>query len=64
MGWDAFGLPAEQYALDTGNDPAEFTKHNIDNFSRQIKSLDFLMTGIVKLIQQIHIIINGHNGFS
>ena len=41
MGWDAFGLPAEQYALDTGNDPAEFTKHNIDNFRRQIKSLGF-----------------------
>ena len=41
MGWDAFGLPAEQYALDTGNDPAEFTKQNIDNFRRQIKSLGF-----------------------
>ncbi|MEI5908803.1 leucine--tRNA ligase [Bacillus spongiae] len=41
MGWDAFGLPAEQYALDTGNDPAEFTKVNIDNFRRQIKSLGF-----------------------
>lgn len=41
MGWDAFGLPAEQYALDTGNDPAEFTKQNIDNFRRQIQSLGF-----------------------
>ncbi|WML45717.1 leucine--tRNA ligase [Neobacillus sp. PS3-40] len=41
MGWDAFGLPAEQYALDTGNDPAEFTKHNIETFRRQIKSLGF-----------------------
>lgn len=41
MGWDAFGLPAEQYALDTGNDPAEFTEKNINNFRRQIKSLGF-----------------------
>jgi leucyl-tRNA synthetase len=41
MGWDAFGLPAEQYALDTGNDPAEFTQQNIDNFRRQIKALGF-----------------------
>ncbi|QII83048.1 leucine--tRNA ligase [Jeotgalibaca arthritidis] len=41
MGWDAFGLPAEQYALDTGNDPAEFTAHNIKTFKRQIKSLGF-----------------------
>ncbi|SES63225.1 leucyl-tRNA synthetase [Salinibacillus kushneri] len=41
MGWDAFGLPAEQYALDTGNDPKEFTEHNIETFKRQIKSLGF-----------------------
>lgn len=41
MGWDAFGLPAEQYAIDTGNDPAEFTEENIANFKRQIKSLGF-----------------------
>lgn len=41
MGWDAFGLPAEQYALDTGNDPAVFTEQNINNFRRQIKSLGF-----------------------
>ena len=41
MGWDAFGLPAEQYALDTGNDPAEFTKKNIKTFRRQINSLGF-----------------------
>lgn len=41
MGWDAFGLPAEQYAMDTGNDPAEFTAENIANFKRQIKALGF-----------------------
>jgi leucyl-tRNA synthetase len=41
MGWDAFGLPAEQYAIDTGNDPAEFTALNIATFKRQIKALGF-----------------------
>jgi leucyl-tRNA synthetase len=41
MGWDAFGLPAEQYALDTGNDPAEFTEKNINTFRNQIKALGF-----------------------
>ena len=39
MGWDAFGLPAEQYALKTGTHPAETTARNIDNFRRQIKGL-------------------------
>ena len=41
MGWDAFGLPAEQYALDTGNDPREFTESNIKIFKRQIQELGF-----------------------
>ncbi len=39
IGWDAFGLPAEQFALKTGNHPDSFTKHNIKNFTRQLKSL-------------------------
>jgi leucyl-tRNA synthetase len=41
MGWDAFGLPAEQYALDTGNSPADFTQKNINTFKRQIQELGF-----------------------
>ncbi|HLR81230.1 MAG TPA: leucine--tRNA ligase [Bacillota bacterium] len=41
MGWDAFGLPAEQYALDTGNSPAEFTLKNIATLKRQIQELGF-----------------------
>jgi leucyl-tRNA synthetase len=39
MGWDAFGLPAEQYALNTGHHPAAFTKQNIEVFKKQIKAL-------------------------
>ncbi len=41
MGWDAFGLPAEQFAIQTGHHPAEFTKQNIDHFRDQIQSLGF-----------------------
>jgi leucyl-tRNA synthetase len=41
MGWDAFGLPAEQYAIETGTHPRETTQKNIDTFRRQIKSLGF-----------------------
>ena len=41
MGWDAFGLPAEQYAIKTGNHPAGFTKKNIETFKRQLKMLGF-----------------------
>ncbi len=41
MGWDAFGLPAEQYAIETGTHPAIVTKRNIDTFRRQIQALGF-----------------------
>ena len=41
MGWDAFGLPAEQFAINTGTHPQETTKTNIKNFRRQIKMLGF-----------------------
>ena len=41
MGWDAFGLPAEQYAIETGTHPAVTTKKNVETFKRQIKSLGF-----------------------
>src|SRR5437763_1874272 len=41
MGWDAFGLPAEQYAIKTGQHPRATTEANVANFKRQIKSLGF-----------------------
>lgn len=41
MGWDAFGLPAEQYAIKTGNHPEAFTKKNIETFKKQLKMLGF-----------------------
>ena len=41
IGWDAFGLPAEQYAVETGTQPAETTKKNINRMRQQIKSLGF-----------------------
>ncbi|HUU20184.1 MAG TPA: class I tRNA ligase family protein, partial [Sedimentisphaerales bacterium] len=41
MGWDAFGLPAEQYAVQTGTDPKTTTQKNVDNIRKQIKSLGF-----------------------
>ena len=41
MGYDSFGLPAEQYAIKTGNNPAVFTEENIKTFRTQLKSLGF-----------------------
>ena len=41
MGWDAFGLPAEQYAVETGTHPSVTTKKNVDRFREQIRALGF-----------------------
>lgn len=41
MGYDSFGLPAEQYAVNTGNHPNGFTQENIETFSKQLKELGF-----------------------
>jgi len=41
MGWDAFGLPAEQYAIETGTHPRDTTKKNVDRFRTQLKSIGF-----------------------
>ena len=41
IGWDAFGLPAEQYALKTGTHPQETTEKNIDRYRRQLRMLGF-----------------------
>ncbi|MEE0831010.1 MAG: leucine--tRNA ligase [Longicatena sp.] len=41
MGFDSFGLPAEQYAIQTGNHPAGFTERNIETFTQQLKMLGF-----------------------
>ena len=39
IGWDAFGLPAEQYAINTGNDPRQFTEENIKTYKKQLSNL-------------------------
>lgn len=62
MGWDAFGLPAEQYAIETGTHPAVTTKKNVDTFKRQIKSLGSVMTGIARSIRRTRNITAGHSG--
>ena len=41
MGFDSFGLPAEQYAIETGNNPNDFTVKNIDYFTNQLKNIGF-----------------------
>ena len=51
MGWDAFGLPTEQYAIKTGKHPEETTKTNVENFKQQLKQMGFVMIGNVKLTQ-------------
>ena len=55
MGWDAFGLPAEQYAIKTGTHPRVTTQQNVDNFRRQIRSLGFSYDWSREILSLIHI---------
>ena len=63
MGWDAFGLPAEQYAIKTGQHPRKTTEANIATFKRQIKSLGFATTGPAKWTPPTPNISGGPSGF-
>ncbi len=52
IGWDAFGLPTENYAIKTGLDPRVVTKRNSDNFRRQIKSIGISLQVATCLLRQ------------
>lgn len=62
MGFDAFGMPAENAAIKHGVSPSDWTEDNMANMTRQQKKWVFLMTGIEKLLLAMKIIINGLNG--
>ncbi len=64
QGYDSFGLPAEQYAIQTGQHPALTTKTNIARYREQLDRLGFLLTGVEKCAPQIQTFTVGRNGFS
>jgi leucyl-tRNA synthetase len=64
MGWDAFGLPAENYAIKTGISPKEAIKQNTTRFKQQLMQMGLAMTGHVRLLALILSTINGHSGSS
>ena len=64
MGWDAFGLPTENYAIKNKIHPAIVTENNIKRFKEQLKALGLSFDWDRKLIQLILNILNGHSGFS
>jgi hypothetical protein len=63
MGWDAFGLPAENAAVKAKKNPLDMVPDNIANFKKQMQSLVFHMTGVVSLLQPILNIIVLPNGY-
>ena len=64
MGYDSFGLPAEQYAIQTGQHPAITTDNNVARYRQQLDQMGFLMIGAEKFVHQVQSIIVGRNGFS
>jgi leucyl-tRNA synthetase len=64
MGYDAFGLPAEQYAIQTGQHPAETTRKNIETFRRQLKALGSRSTGRASSTRRTRSTTAGRSGSS
>lgn len=64
MGYDAYGLPAEQYAIQTGQHPAVTTAANIARYREQLDKIGFRSTGIVRYVRANLDIITGHSGLS
>ena len=64
MGYDSFGLPAEQYAIQTGQHPAITTENNINRYREQLDKIGFSYDWIEKFEPQNPIITNGPNGSS
>lgn len=64
MGYDAYGLPAEQYAIQTGQHPAITTVNNINRYRQQLDKIGFHSTGTVKFVLVSLVIITGLNGLS
>jgi len=63
IGWDAFGLPTENYAIATGIHPKAATEKNIANFKRQLKSLGLSFDWSREIDTTDPKYTNGHNGF-
>lgn len=63
MGFDSFGLPAENYAIKTGTHPRITTKENIDTFRKQIQASAFPTTGIASLRPRMWTITAGLSGY-
>ena len=64
QGYDSFGLPAEQYAIQTGRHPAKTTQANIKRYRKQLNRMGFHSIGLGRFRPQIRNIIVGRNGFS
>lgn len=64
MGYDSFGLPAEQYAVKTGNNPNGFTQKNIETFTKQLKELGFDYDWSKTLATSDLSSTSGHSGYS
>ena len=63
MGYDSFGLPAEQYAIQTGQHPAITTENNIKRYREQLDKIGFSFDWSRESALQNPTIISGHSGF-